>query len=95
MITFGVLPYGDHSFDWLEVEKRRNKGAGYYFFSFRRMFGAVVLTRKANANLVEKAGREGWQQNKAFRQLKDILVNLLLNLAAEFFPERWSQYGAF
>jgi hypothetical protein len=29
-----VLPYGDHSFDWLEVEKRRNKGAGYYFFLF-------------------------------------------------------------
>jgi signal transduction histidine kinase len=80
-----VLPYGDHSFDWLEVEKRRNKGAGYYFFSFRRMFGAVILTKAQNSNLVEKAGREGWQQNKAFRQLKDILVNLLQYLAAEFF----------
>jgi signal transduction histidine kinase len=80
-----VLPYGDHSFDWLEVEKRRNKGAAYYFFSFRRMFGAVILTRRHNANLVEKAGREGWQQNRSFRELKEILVNLLVNLAAEFF----------
>ena len=80
-----ILPYGDYSFDWLEVEKRRNKGAGYYFFSFRRMFGAVLLTRSANAELAEKAGREGLQQNEAYRQLRDILINLLLYLVAEFF----------
>jgi len=80
-----VLPYGDHSVDWLEVEKRRNLGAGYYFFSFRRMFGAVILSRKNNGSLVEKAGREGWQQNNAYRQLRDIVMNLLKQLAAEFF----------
>lgn len=80
-----VLPYGDHSFDWLEVEKRRNLGAGYYFFSFRRMFGAVLLSRQRNRNLVEKAGREGWQQNSAYRQLREILIHLLTHLAAEFF----------
>lgn len=80
-----ILPYGDFSFDWLEVEKRRSKGAGYYFFSFRRMFGAVLLSREANAALQEKAGREGFQQNRAYRQLRDILVNLLTYLAGEFF----------
>lgn len=80
-----ILPYGDHSVDWLEVEKRRNKGFAYYFFSFRRMFGATILTRKSNSNLVEKAGREGWQQNKAYRELRDILMELLTNLAADFF----------
>jgi signal transduction histidine kinase len=80
-----ILPYGDHSNDWLEVEKRRNKGAGYYFFSFRRMFGAVTLTRQFNSELHEKAGREGFQQNEAYRQLRDILMNLLVQLAAEFF----------
>jgi signal transduction histidine kinase len=80
-----ILPYGDHSNDWLEVEKRRTKGAGYYFFSFRRMFGAVSLSRKENYDLHEKAGREGFQQNEAYRQLRDILMNLLVQLAAEFF----------
>jgi len=80
-----ILPYGDHSNDWLEVEKRRTKGAGYYFFSFRRMFGAVLLTRDQNKNLEEKAGREGFQQNQAYRQLRDILMHLLVQLAAEFF----------
>ncbi|MCI0540226.1 MAG: ATP-binding protein [Verrucomicrobiales bacterium] len=80
-----ILPYGDHSYDWLEVEKRRTKGAGYYFFSFRRMFGAVILTRRDNDALQEKAGREGFQQNEAYRQLREILRNLLIQLAAEFF----------
>jgi signal transduction histidine kinase len=80
-----VLPYGDSSVDWLEVEKRRNLGAGYYFFSYRRMLGAVLLKREENGNLAEKAGREGWQQNRAYRQLRDILMDLLTHLAAEFF----------
>jgi len=80
-----ILPYGDYSFDWVDVEKRRNKGNAYYFFSFRRMFGAVSLTRQRNSDLVEKAGREGFQKNDAYRQLREIVINLLLYLAAEFF----------
>lgn len=90
-----VLPYGDYSFDWIDVEKRRNKGAGYYFFSFRRMFGAVLLTRSNNELLKEKAGREGFQQNEAYRQIRDILINLLLHLAAEFFRKSGPNTDAF
>ena len=80
-----ILPYGDHSFDWLEVEKRRTKGAGYYFFSYRRMFGAVLTTKAGNPDLQEKAGREGFQANSAYRDLRDIIMKLLIHLAAEFF----------
>lgn len=90
-----ILPYGDYSFDWLDVEKRRNKGAGYYFFSFRRMFGAVLLTRTENGELQEKAGREGFQQNEAYRQIRDILINLLIQLAAEFFRKSGANADAF
>jgi len=80
-----VLPYGDNQFDWLDIERRRTLGAGYYFFSYRRLFGAVRISRRGNERLQEKAGREGFQQNQAYRQLREILVNLFLNLAAEFF----------
>jgi signal transduction histidine kinase len=90
-----ILPYGDHSFDWLDVEKRRNKGAGYYFFSFRRMFGAVLLTLADNDSLQEKAGREGFQQNRSYRELRDILQNLLIQLAAEFFRKGTEQGDLF
>jgi len=82
-----ILPYGNSDFDWADIELRRNKGAGYYFFSYRRLFGAVCLTREANHGLAEKAGREGFQQTLAYRQLKAILENLFVQLAADFFRE--------
>ncbi len=90
-----VLPYGDYSFDWLDVEKRRNKGAAYYFFSFRRMFGAVLLSRAQNKELKEKAGREGFQQNEAYRQIRDILINILIQLAADFFRKSGANTDVF
>ena len=79
-----ILPYGNSDIDWLDIEERRTRGAGYYFFSYRRVFGAVKLTREHNGLLREKAGREGFQQDKTYRQLKDILENLFLQIAADF-----------
>ena len=82
-----ILPYGNSDVDWLNIELRRTKSYSYYFFSHRRVFGAVKLTRENNGLLKEKAGREGFQQDKAYRQLKDILENFFLHLAADFFRD--------
>ena len=82
-----ILPYGNSDIDWLDIEQRRTKGAAYYFFSYRRVFGAVKLTRSHNMRLKEKAGREGFRQDSAYRQLRDILENLFLQLAADFFRD--------
>jgi signal transduction histidine kinase len=82
-----ILPYGNSDYDWLNIETRRNKSQGYYFFAYRRIFGAVELTQRENAALVEKAGREGFQTNKAYRQFTSILENFLIQLAADFFRE--------
>ena len=38
-----ILPYGSADYDFLKIEERRNLGAAYYFFSARRMFGAIEL----------------------------------------------------
>ena len=38
-----ILPYGNTDFDFINIEQRRNLGAAYYFFSYRRMFGAIEL----------------------------------------------------
>ena len=54
-----VLPYGNTDYDFLEIEKNRTKSAGYYFFSYRRIFGTIDIDQTRNTNLVEKAGREG------------------------------------
>lgn len=80
-----ILPYGDTDYDWLEIEKRRTSKASYYHFSYRRIFGVVELTRELNSELSEKAGREGFLENRAYRQFRDILKNFFVQIAADFF----------
>ena len=82
-----VLPYGNSDYDFLELEQRRSQKASWYYFSYRRMFGYVEISREANEELSEKAGREGFRENKAYRQFKAILKNFFLQIAADFFRE--------
>ena len=86
-----MLPYGNNDFDWLDLERNRTKSAGYYYFSYRRIFGVVELTSEINYNLTEKAGREGFRENGAYRDLKDILKNFFVQLAADFFRKDASE----
>jgi hypothetical protein len=80
-----ILPYGNSDFDFLNVERRRTKSAQDWFFSYRRMFGAIEISYLTNPDLVEKAGREGFRQNAAFRQFTAILENFFKTLAVDFF----------
>ena len=81
-----VLPYGDTDYDWLDIEFRRTKSAYYYYFSHRKMFGAVDLDAKSNRHLHEKAGREGFQENRAYRQFRSILQNFFPSDGGGFLP---------
>lgn len=90
-----VLPYGNSDQDYLFVELRRSKAAKDWYFSFRRMFGAVELTFSDNAELKEKAGREGFRENLAYRQFRSMLMNLFRQLAIDWFREKQSIYGTF
>lgn len=85
-----VLPYGDSDYDFLDIEKNRSKRASTYFFSYRRMFGAIEIANREHSGLIEKAGREGFIENKAYRQLQAILKNFFIQLAADFFNEKSS-----
>lgn len=80
-----VQPYGRPDVDYLELEERRTRGAGYYYFSYRNMFGAVTLTSEENGALEEKAGREGFTRGYAFSDFRRLMINLFEQLAARFF----------
>jgi signal transduction histidine kinase len=90
-----VQPYGRPDFDYLEIEERRSFGAGYYFFSYRRMFGAVSLASQGNAGLQEKAGREGFKSGRAYSDFRQLLINLLVQLAATYFRAEAPQVRAY
>ncbi|MFD7418980.1 ATP-binding protein [Streptomyces californicus] len=80
-----ILPYGNHDFDWLDIERERSKSASDYFWSYRRMFGVVGIDSSRNHRLQEKAGREGFRANAAYREFRDLLQNFLTQTARDFF----------
>ncbi len=82
-----VLPYGNNDYDFLDIERNRTKSASDYYFSYRRMFGVIEIGGDKNAALVEKAGREGFRENRAYRQFRDILKNFFVQIAVDFFRE--------
>ncbi len=82
-----VLPYGTNNYDFLDIERNRNKSAGYYYFSYRRIFGLIEISQGNNPQLNEKAGREGFRENNAYRQFRAILMNFFVQIAADFFRE--------
>jgi len=95
-----IQPYGGPDYDFLDIERNRTKKADFYYYSFRRMFGYVELSRRDNHNLIEKAGREGFRENKAYRQFVSILKNFFLNSAGDFFrrdglkADKWEEQRA-
>lgn len=80
-----ILPYGNTDYDFLNIEKRRTFAMKDWFFSHRRMLGAILITGEENRSLQEKAGREGFRENMAFRQFKSMLENLFMSLAKDIF----------
>lgn len=83
--NFRVLPYGKTEVDFLNFEKRRSYHAGDFFFSHRRMFGYIDITRAQNIKLKDKAGREGFIVNQAYREFKADLEAFFIALASQFF----------
>lgn len=82
-----ILPYGCQDFDFLDIEKNRTKSASYYFFSYRRMMGAIDITREHNHALTEKAGREGFMNNLAYREFRKTLMDFLVQIVQKYFRE--------
>jgi signal transduction histidine kinase len=87
---FRVLPYGRSDADFLELEERRSKRFGS-FFSYRRLFGYIELSRKGNSSLKDKSSREGLINNASYRAFKDDLIAMFIDLANEYFGDKAKQ----
>ncbi|WP_417223991.1 ATP-binding protein [Amphritea sp.] len=80
-----VLPYGREANDFFEIETRRSVNAGREFWNKRRMFGRIALSRDLNPNLRDKAGREGFIDNRAAKVLRGLVMNILKRAAYDYF----------
>lgn len=79
-----IMPYGRADNDFFEIENRRSQNAGLYHYSLRNMVGAISLTGTVNKNLRDKAGREGFIENKASKAFRDVVSLLLKEIAKRF-----------
>ena len=80
-----VMPYGRPDADFLRMEERRGRSAGREFWAHRRSFGRIGLSRSANPALKDKAGREGFVDNRAFREMRLLVVEFLMDSARKYF----------
>ena len=90
-----ILPYGNSDYDWLGIERRRSKSAKDFFFSYRRIFGVVEISKEVNHSLIEKAGREGFMENTAYRQVRELVQNFLIEVVREYFRKGSDLAGDF
>lgn len=88
---FRVLPYGRENADFLGFEERRSKRAGTYYFSYRRMYGYLDLTRNRNEYLKDKSSREGLINNAQYRAFTNDAINFFKTLALDYFATEAKQ----
>ncbi|UTA67559.1 ATP-binding protein [Emticicia sp. 21SJ11W-3] len=88
---FRVLPYGRPNADFLKFEERRNKRIGTYYFSYRRMFGYLELSRSKNPDLKDKSSREGLISNDPYRAFESDLIAFFIQVAKDFFSDKAEQ----
>jgi signal transduction histidine kinase len=86
-----VLPYGNIDFDFLGLERGRSVKASEGVFSYRNIIGYICISHEKNPKLTEKAGREGFIQNQAYREFHAILKNLMERVAREFYWDGGTQ----
>ncbi len=77
---FRVLPYGEPTNDWTQIDRRWSSESGKVNIplSNKNIFGFVEISDPQGCNFEETASREGLIENEAFHQLTDFLNKTLI-----------------
>lgn len=82
-----VLPYGEPEDDWLEIDHARfmrTSGA----FERKNVVGMVEIDQTANGKLHDKSNREGFIENEAYHDLRDLMLAVMNIAYNEFAQDR-------
>lgn len=80
-----IMPYGRPDADLFALEERRSRHTGREFWADRRTFGRIAFSRAENPHLHDKAGREGLIDNRARREMRRLVIDLLRYCASKYF----------
>lgn len=77
---FRVLPYGEPTNDWTQIDRRWSSESGITNvpLSNKNLFGFVEISDPQGNEFEETASREGLIENEAFRQLTDFIHKALV-----------------
>jgi signal transduction histidine kinase len=73
---FRVFPYGERGDDWLELDPRRVNQPSRRI-SNNQIAGYVSISHEENPELRDQTNREGLMQNRAYEDLRDLVVGAL------------------
>jgi len=81
-----VRPYGEENDDWLEIKKKRSIAGGQFPIKYNYISGTIYISRNENPNLKDSTDRESIQENDAFMEMKNFVIehiNLLSKILKE------------
>jgi len=76
---FRVLPYGEPFDDAFRLDRRRVQNPTMYL-SNNQIYGTVSVTADANPNLRDQSNRQGLQENRAFDDLRGVILFVMSRL---------------
>jgi signal transduction histidine kinase len=74
---FRIRPYGEQSFDWLDLDKKRVQNPSFKV-GHNQVIGFVYVRSEEESNLTEKSARDGLMENGAYFGLVSV-VSMLIN----------------
>jgi signal transduction histidine kinase len=84
---FRVHPYGERGLDWLSLDTRSRQNPTLRLAN-NQIIAAIRISRAHNADLVDRATREGFVHNFAYQALQDWFTRILALLEAERYDLR-------
>jgi hypothetical protein len=84
---FRVLPYGDFENDWLKLNFRRVNNPTLRLSS-NQIVGFISISLDTNPQLLDQSNREGIIDSQGFKDLKDIVIQILKELEERRYKER-------
>lgn len=74
---FRIRPYGEQSFDWLDLDKKRVQNPSYRI-GHNQIIGFVHVRSEEQSGLLEKSARDGLVENGAYRGIVQV-VSAVIN----------------
>lgn len=84
---FRIRPYGEQSFDWLDLDKKRVQNPSYKI-GHNQIIGFVFIKPEEESKLTEKSARDGLTENRSYYGLIHIVSRFINELEARRYDYR-------